>query len=107
MNQLSQFLKNIGVDSYEKLTEEEKITYREWESTLNGRQITDKEVRQFLDVELELATAKLITKKLGDREDTFLKMKVEFIRHLNQFLDAPKREQEQVEQLIKTNHGTD
>ncbi|MCK4500487.1 hypothetical protein KAU11_08310 [Candidatus Babeliales bacterium] len=106
MKQLSQFLKNIGVGSFEELTEEEKTTYKEWESSLNGRQITDAEVRQFLDIKLEEATAKLITEKLGEREDIFLKMKIDFIRNLNIFLDAPKHEKEQVENLIKQNHGT-
>lgn len=101
MSILSNYLRTLGVKSYDELTQEEKKTYAEWESTLNGRQVTSSEVRQFLDLELEEATVKLVTQKLGEREDIFLKMKVEFIRKLTAVLDAPKREKDQVEQLIK------
>jgi hypothetical protein len=101
MSLLTQFLKSIGVKSIDQLTPEELLTYKDWESSLNGRQITSEEVRQFLSVELEDATAKLITKSLGEREDIFLKMKVDFIRKLTGFLDAPAMERKHVENLIK------
>ncbi len=101
MSILSQYLKSIGVSSVDKLTTEERQTYQDWESALNGRQITSKEVRQFLTIELEDATTKLITKSLGEREDIFLKMKVDFIRRLTGFLDAPEMEKRHVENLIK------
>lgn len=100
MQILTQYLKKLGVNSIEQLTDEERNTYKEWEAALNGRQITDAEVRRFLDEELEDTTIKLIKQNLGEREDTFLKMKMEFIRKLNVFLDAPKREAEQVKQVI-------
>jgi hypothetical protein len=102
MSILSQYLKSLGVTSVDQLTTEERDTYQQWESALNGRQITSKEVHQFLDVELEDATTKLITKSLGEREDIFLKMKVDFIRRLTSFLDAPEMEKKHVEQLIQT-----
>jgi len=101
MQKLSLYLRNLGVNSISELTDEEKLTYQEWESALNGRQITDEEVMQFLDEELEEATISLIGQNLGDRQDIFLKMKVEFIRKIKVFLDAPTREKNQVEQLIK------
>ena len=101
MQKLSLYLKNLGVNSISELTDEEKLTYQEWESALNGRQITDEEVMRFLDEELEEATISLIGQNLGDRQDIFLKMKVEFIRKIKVFLDAPTREKNQVEQLIK------
>ena len=100
MSILTQYLKSLGVTSVDQLTTEERDTYQQWESALNGRQITSKEVRQFLDIELEDATTKLITKSLGEREDIFLKMKVDFIRRLTGFLDAPEMEKKHVENLI-------
>lgn len=100
MSLLSKYLKKIGAKSLDELTSEEKATYSSWESALNGRQITSNEVRVFMDTELEQAINKLTTLSLGDREDTFIKMKVDFIRKLSAFLDAPKREKEQIEQLI-------
>jgi hypothetical protein len=100
MSILSNYLKKIGAKSLDELSSEEQSTYHEWESALNGRQITDKEVRQFLETELENATISLITKTLGERDDIFLKMKVDFIRKITEFLDAPKREKEQIENLI-------
>ena len=102
MSLLSQYLTKLGVRTIDELTAEEKETYSRWESALNGRQISDQEVRQFLDVELENAIAELLKQRLGDREDTFLKMKVDFIRKITDFLDAPKKEQEAVANLIKS-----
>lgn len=98
---LDGFLRKIGVQSYDQLTEEEKTTYREYEQILNGRQITEKEVRAFFNLQLEDTTKKLLSTKLDTREDTFLKMKLEFLRSLTSFLDAPDREREQLKELIK------
>ena len=97
---LDGFLRKLGVSSYDQLTEEEKTTYREYEEILNGRQITEKEVRAFFTLQVEDTTKKLLSTKLDTREDTFLKMKLEFLRSLTSFLDAPDREREQLQNLI-------
>lgn len=101
MSLLSEALRRFGVGKYEELNEEEKKTYREWEAALAGRQLTEKEVRAFLDREIEESVATLIGKQLSERDDTFLKMKIDFIRKLCTFLDSPKQEQRATEQLLK------
>jgi hypothetical protein len=100
MSLLSKYLEKIGVKNYNDLSEEEKKTYREWEEALSGRSLTEHEVNTFLHSELEEGIAKLTKTLTGDREDIFLKMKVEFIRSLLTFLDTPKREKETVERVI-------
>lgn len=98
---LEGYLRKLGVNKVSDLTEEEKVTYREYEQILTGRQITEKEVRSFFDQQLELTTQKLLSTKLDTREDTFLKMKLEFLRQITSFLDAPDREREQLQALIQ------
>jgi hypothetical protein len=100
MSLLSRYLTKLGARSVDELTSEEQSTYAAWESALNGRQITSAEVRRFLDLELEQAISKLTSLALGEKDDTFLKMEVAFIKKLTAFLDAPKREKEQIENLI-------
>lgn len=97
---LEGFLRKVGVSSYDQLTEEEKNTYREYEEILTGRQITSQEVKDFLAQEVEDTLIKLENTKLDTREDTFLKMKLSFIRKLVAFLDAPEREKKQLQALI-------
>jgi polyphosphate kinase len=99
---LEGFLRKVGVGSYDQLTEEEKKTYREYEEILNGRRITDEEVRLFFNQQLEQTTEKLLSTKLDTREDTFLKMKLEFLRNITSFLDAPEREKKQLQNLINS-----
>lgn len=98
---LTQYLKKLGLTSYEQLNEEEKKTYREWELALSGRKLTEPEVRQFLEQEVEEAVEKLTSLPLNERDDIFLKMKIEFIRRLVGFLDAPIKEKGALEAALK------
>lgn len=97
---LNNLLKKLGVDSYDQLTEEEKKTYREYEDILTGRKITDDEVKAFFAQDIEETLTKLESSQLDTREDTFLKMRLSFVRKLAAFLDAPEREKKQLQSLI-------
>lgn len=97
---LEKLLKKAGVKSYLELNSEERETYKLWESQLQGRKITDDDVTQFLRLQLEDTETKLITKKLNDREDTFLKMKLEMIKSLQRFLNGPIIEKEIAQRQI-------
>lgn len=99
---LQAYLKRLGVGSYDQLTEEEKKTYREYEEILNGRQITSQEVRDFLEQDIEETLTKLESSQLDTREDTFLKMRLSFVRKLVTFLGAPEREKKQLQNLINS-----
>jgi len=99
---LNKYFKKLGISEFSQLTQEEKDTYNEWEEALNGRQITDENVKDFFNVEIEETINSLIVKKLKEREDIFLKVKLEFLRNIKDFLDAPKREQAMVKKEIKS-----
>lgn len=102
-------LKKLGVNSFLDLNESERESYRSWEQALSGRRLTDEDVKEFLTREVEETISKLTTKKLKEREDTFLKMKLEFTRSLQRFLNSPIIEVEaakrQLEATINLNTG--
>jgi len=100
MSILKNYLKKIGVKDFSELTEEEKETYRGWEESLSGRRITDDDVAVFLKQEEDETINKLIGSKLSDREDIFLKMKLEFVKKLVNFLNVPAMEKEMTEKSI-------
>lgn len=99
---LENLLKKLGVTSYEELSPEERETYRTWSTALAGRKLTDEDVEQFFNVQIEDCLMKLTTVKLNDREDIFLKAKLDLIRQIKNFLDSPKREQEVITRQIKS-----
>lgn len=98
---LNRLLGKLGV-KYEELSDEERRTYNVWNDALTGRKLTDEDVKNFLDVEYHDAVKKLSSSKLGEREDIFLKMKVEFIIKTKEFLSIPDKERSMVEQHITT-----
>ncbi len=97
---LEHLLKKLGVTSTEELTTEELATYNAWKEALAGRKLTDEDVGDFLHRELDKSITLLVGNRLGERDDTFLKMKVEFIRAVIEFLDGPRREQEAIKKQI-------
>jgi hypothetical protein len=101
MSILGDFLKKVGVNNYSELTIEEQRTYKEWESALSGRKLTDEDVNQFLAMEKSDAINKLSTTSLKTREDIFLKMKLDFLIHLEKFLASPFVEKQMTEAAIK------
>lgn len=101
MKILENLLGKLGVN-YEGLSQEERDTFNLWRDALNGRKLTDDDVKSFLDTEYMDAATKLSSKKLGEREDIFLKMKMDFIQKTKDFLTTPEKERAMVEQHIKT-----
>lgn len=100
MSLLKKYLEKCFVSEFSELSAEEKSTYLEWQEILTGRQITDEDVQQFFDTELEEIQNKLVNPNLSQREDIFLKMNLQMIRKIKAFLDSPKREKEMLEQNI-------
>jgi hypothetical protein len=98
---LQKLLKRKGVNEFSELTEEEKETYRKWDTILAGRKLTDNDVSLFLNTELEEVLQKLTNPLLSQREDVFLKMKLEFIRKIKLFLKTPEIEKNLIEQELK------
>ena len=100
MSILKNYLNKLGVKNFSELNEEEKETYRNWETTLTGRKLTDEDVGLFLESEEEETVQKLIDAVLSERDDIFLKMKLEMIRKIKTFLNTPEFEKQVLEQNI-------
>ena len=102
---LEKFLKKLGVSSYLDLNEEEKATYVEWEKSLSGRKLTDKEVSDFLAFELEQAVTRVTEVNLSKEDEIFRKVEIKFIKKLQNFINSPLVEKQfaekAIEQLIK------
>lgn len=102
MSILDKYLKKLGASGYSDLNTEERKTFKGWESALAGRRLTDDDVKAFLHEELEDILNKLPKQRLGSPDDTFLKMKLEFIRSVQIFLNMPDLEKQLVENSIET-----
>ena len=98
---LNKFLHKLGLQSYTQLNDEERKTYKDWEEALSGRRLTDEDVKVFFETQIEDTMVKLISTKITDKEDTFLKMKLELIRAVQTFLDSPRIEKKMVEKSIE------
>lgn len=90
-NPLDRLLGKKGL-KYEELNPEERQTFNVWRDSLTGRKLTDEDVRAFLSSEYHDAVRKLTVKGLNEREDIFLKMKVDFIIQVREFLALPEKE---------------
>lgn len=99
---LQKYLKKLGVTSPTELNSEELETYKAWRNALEGRRLTDADVAAFLDTELNDAIGKLMDMRITDREDVFLKMKVDFIRKIKVFLATPEMERKMIEKQISS-----
>lgn len=102
---MDEYLKKIGINSYEDLTQEEKNTYAEFEVALSGRKLTDDDVFNFLNEELSIAVSRLTEINLTKEDEIFRKVEVRLIKKIINFLNSPKVEKEfakkALEQLIK------
>jgi hypothetical protein len=101
MSILNRLLGKLGV-SYDQLSDEERRTFNMWREALSGRKLTDEDVARFLNGEYDDAVKKLSSTTLNERTDTFLKMKVDFIIKVKEFLATPEREKQMVERQIET-----
>lgn len=99
---LAKFLKKIGVGRYEDLTDDEKSTFKEWELALQGRQLTETDVKNFLDSELETAVDRLTDVDLKLEDAIFRKVEVRFIKKIIHFLNTPAMEKQLLEKQIES-----
>lgn len=99
---LQKYLSKLGVKTHLDLNDEERATYHAWSNALSGRQLTSVDVKNFLDGELDDAVGKLTMSRLSDRDDTFLKMKVDFIRKVKVFLASPEVEKRVIQNQIES-----
>ena len=102
MSILSEYLRKIGVKSYDELTSDEKETYKEWEISISGRKLTDDDVRSFIETELQTAILRLTEVNLSIEDQAFRKAEVKLIQKIIKFLDSPKVEKTMVERQVKS-----
>lgn len=99
---LSRFLMKIGVAKYEDLSSEEKDTFREWELALQGRNLTEQDVQNFLATELDTAVTRLTDVDLKLEDAVFRKMEVRFIKKIINFLNMPAMEKQMLAKQIES-----
>lgn len=100
MNLLEKYLKKIGVKSYEDLNAEERETYREWEISISGRKLTDEDVQEWLEMEMQSAIVRLTEVNLSLEDQAFRKAEVRMIQKIKRFLEAPKIEKAMMEKQL-------
>lgn len=101
---MDKWLKKLGV-KYEDLNEEEKNTYKKYESALSGRKLTEKEIQTWLQLELDLAVSRLTEIDLKKEDEIFRKVEVRMLKKIISYLNSPvvakEYAQKAIEQLIK------
>lgn len=98
---LERYLQKLGVKSYAELNAEEKETYKQWEQAISGRKLTDDDVKEFLNTELETAVNRLTEVDLKKEDEVFRKCEVKMIKKILKFLDSPRIEKEILEKQIE------
>jgi hypothetical protein len=102
---MDKWLKKLGIKSYEDLNAEEKETYKEYELALSGKKLTDKEIQNWLQLELDLAVSRITDTDLPKEAEIFRKMEVKFIKKIINYINSPvvakEYAQKAIEQLIK------
>jgi len=101
MNILQKYLNKLGVKDYSELNDEEKATYKEWEESISGRKLTDEDVKQFLDQELQTAITKLVEVNLSVEDQAFRKAEVKMIQKIQRFLESPIIEKQMMEKQLE------
>jgi len=101
MSLLSKWLKKNNVDSFSDLNEEEKATYRLYEEALQGRKITDADVKDFFEQELKTAVNRLTEENLSYESDIFRKSEVRILNKIQAFLSMPALEQKMAEKQLE------
>lgn len=102
MSVLDRFLQKKQVNGFEDLNAEERETYKKWEEILSGRRLTDEDVEQFLNAELDEAIRKIPLQTLGSPDDIFLKVKIDMVLKIKDFLAAPRKEKEAMEAALSS-----
>lgn len=98
---LKQYLKKLGLSSYEELNAEEKETFKEWEVALSGRKLTDKDVEAWLQSELDLSVSRLTEVDLKKEDEIFRKVEIRMIKKIQNFLNSPRVEKAFTEKAIE------
>jgi hypothetical protein len=98
---LDQYLKKLGLKNFSELNTEEKETFKSWEEALSGRKLTDKDVSEWLEYELNTAIGRMTEVDLPPQSEIFRKMEVKFIKKIQGFLNSPKVEKAFAEKSIE------
>jgi len=98
---LEKYLKKLGLTSFTELNPEERETYKEWEAALHGRHITDEDVADFLNAELDTAVSRLTEENLSIDAQAIRKAEVKLIKKIKLFLNGPATEKAFVERSIE------
>lgn len=101
---LKNFLDKIGVKDYLDLTSEEKESFRELAEGLEGRPLTDPDVRLFLVSLLNESADKLAMEpsKYSKEDKIYYAMQYRLLKKLIAYMDSPKVVKAQTELELET-----
>lgn len=104
-NILTQVLEKIG-KNYEELTPQAKATFDNWEHILAGGKVTIEKLAEFLQMEVEKNSTRLVSMdvKLNDREDMWLKMAINRDQLIIGFIKEPELSAKKLEDYLKKLH---
>lgn len=98
---LNNLLNKLGIKSVVDLNEEEKKTYQQWQQVLDKKEITTKEIKEFIEGQISIFTEQLLSYKNTERKDIYLKAQLRNFRTLLAFINSPEINKAFLENYLK------
>lgn len=100
MLSLNSLLERLGL-SYDKLTEEEKKTYQQWSETFTQKEITVKDLINFLPSYIDRLEYDLNSYENSKDKDLYLKAAIRNAKMIQAFITGPEKRREWLEKHIE------
>lgn len=101
MDYLKKYLNKIGIKDFSELNPEEKLQYNSWQEALSGKKLTDKDVAVFLISKENEIITELIGTEITAKRDSYLKMQLDLIRQIKNFLNTPELQKKMTEYTLQ------
>lgn len=98
---LEKYLQKLGISDINSLTKEELNTYEEFKNALSGKRITDQDVKNFFETEIENTITDLLKTNNSKELEVFLKVKLDFLRKVRNFAQMPEFEKEITQNMLE------
>lgn len=104
---LDEFLKQLGINDYSELSEEEKKTYHQWLKALEQREVTLSDVKGYIrDMKYAVAEKLADTPESEKNANILLKGRLKNYILLEGFLTSADKARQQLEKHIGNLKGT-
>ena len=102
---LQKALEKLGLKPYNDLNELEQQTFKQWESILQGKKITQEDVIAEIKTFQEKILTQLEDSSLTEKQKSYLLAQLSVVRFIVRTVESPKQEIRRVEQEIETLAG--